>query len=100
MAVAEPIRRSARSADQAGSPSAPAVEAIGVSKRFGDTTAVEGLDLSMAAGRRIVVAAAVIPLVLAVTQGVTELVAVAAGLAMGTAYSVPPLRLKRYPALA
>jgi len=57
-------------------------------------------DLSMAAGRRIVVAAAVIPLLLAVTQGVAELVAVAAGLAIGTAYSVPPLRLKRFPALA
>ncbi len=57
-------------------------------------------DLSPAAGRRIVVACAVIPLVLAVTQGVAELVAVALGLAIGTAYSVPPLRLKRFPALA
>src|SRR6185503_16424282 len=49
------------------------------------------------AGWRIVVACAVIPLVLAVTQGVAELVAVALGLAIGTAYSVPPLRLKRFP---
>ena len=57
-------------------------------------------DLSPAAGRRIVAASAVIPLVLAVTQGAAELVAVAAGLAIGTAYSVPPLRLKRFPALA
>src|SRR3954470_12028370 len=57
-------------------------------------------DLSPAAGRRIVVAAAVVPLVLAVTQGAAELVAVALGLAIGTAYSVPPLRLKRFPALA
>jgi homogentisate phytyltransferase/homogentisate geranylgeranyltransferase len=57
-------------------------------------------DLSPAAGRRIVVACAVVPLALAVTQGVAELVAVALGLAIGTAYSVPPLRLKRYPALA
>jgi len=57
-------------------------------------------DLSPAAGWRIVVACAVIPLVLAVTQGVAELVAVALGLAIGTAYSVPPLRLKRFPVLA
>src|SRR3954471_17643898 len=57
-------------------------------------------DLTPAAGWRIVVACAVVPLVLAVTQGVAELVAVALGLAIGTAYSVPPLRLKRFPALA
>src|SRR3954466_6611581 len=57
-------------------------------------------DLTPAAGWRIVVACAVVPLVLAVTQGVAELVAVAVGLAIGTAYSVPPLRLKRFPALA
>jgi homogentisate phytyltransferase / homogentisate geranylgeranyltransferase len=43
-------------------------------------------DLSPAAGRRIVAACAI--------------VAVALGLAIGTAYSVPPLRLKRHPALA
>ena len=42
----------------------------------------------------------VVPLALAVTQGAAELVAVALGLAVGTAYSVPPLRLKRFPALA
>jgi homogentisate phytyltransferase / homogentisate geranylgeranyltransferase len=57
-------------------------------------------DLSPVAARRIVAASAVVPLVLAVTQGVPELVAVAIGLAVGTAYSVPPLRLKRFPALA
>jgi homogentisate phytyltransferase / homogentisate geranylgeranyltransferase len=57
-------------------------------------------DLSPVAARRIVAASAVIPLVLAVTQGVPELVAVGVGLAVGTAYSVPPLRLKRFPALA
>src|SRR3954449_12315135 len=57
-------------------------------------------DLSPAAGRRIVAVCAVVPLVLAVTQGAPELLAVAAGLAIGTAYSVPPLRLKRFPALA
>jgi homogentisate phytyltransferase/homogentisate geranylgeranyltransferase len=57
-------------------------------------------DLSPNAARRIVAASAVIPLVLAMTQGVPELVAVGLGLAIGTAYSVPPLRLKRFPALA
>jgi homogentisate phytyltransferase/homogentisate geranylgeranyltransferase len=57
-------------------------------------------DLSPSAGRRIVALSAVVPLVLAVTQGAVELVAVAVGLAIGTAYSVPPLRLKRFPALA
>jgi homogentisate phytyltransferase / homogentisate geranylgeranyltransferase len=57
-------------------------------------------DLSSAAGWRIVVVAAVVPLVLAMTQGAAELGAVALGLAVGTAYSVPPLRLKRFPALA
>jgi homogentisate phytyltransferase / homogentisate geranylgeranyltransferase len=57
-------------------------------------------DLSPAAGRRIVAACAALPLALAVTQGVAELLAVAGGLAIGTAYSVPPLRLKRFPALA
>src|SRR4051812_40048994 len=57
-------------------------------------------DLSPAAGWRIVAASAVIPLVLAVTQGVPELVAVALRLAVGTAYSGPPPRPKRLPALA
>jgi homogentisate phytyltransferase/homogentisate geranylgeranyltransferase len=57
-------------------------------------------DLSPGAARRIVAVSAIVPLVLAVTQGAAELVAVALGLAIGTAYSVPPLRLKRFPALA
>jgi homogentisate phytyltransferase/homogentisate geranylgeranyltransferase len=57
-------------------------------------------DLSPATGRRIVAVAAAVPLLLAATQGAAELVAVALGLAVGTAYSVPPLRLKRFPALA
>ena len=57
-------------------------------------------DMSFAAARRIVVAAAVIPVVLALTQGVVETVAVLAGLAAGAAYSLPPVRLKRHPALA
>lgn len=56
--------------------------------------------MSIAAGRRIVVLCGALPVVLAVTQGWVETLAVLAGLAVGTAYSVPPLRLKRYPALA
>jgi homogentisate phytyltransferase/homogentisate geranylgeranyltransferase len=57
-------------------------------------------DLTPAAGRLVVAVAAAVPLVLAITQGATELVAVTTGLAVGTAYSVPPLRLKRFPVLA
>jgi homogentisate phytyltransferase/homogentisate geranylgeranyltransferase len=57
-------------------------------------------ELSLEAGRRIVAAAAVVPVAMAVTQGVAELVAVGAALGIGWAYSCPPLRLKRYPALA
>jgi homogentisate phytyltransferase / homogentisate geranylgeranyltransferase len=57
-------------------------------------------ELSLEAGRRIVAAAAVVPVAMAVTQGVAELVAVIAALGIGWAYSCPPLRLKRYPALA
>ncbi len=48
----------------------------------------------------IVAVSAAVPLMLAVTQGPVELVAVAVGLAVGTAYSVPPLRIKRFPVLA
>jgi homogentisate phytyltransferase/homogentisate geranylgeranyltransferase len=57
-------------------------------------------DLSPAHGRLIVAGAAVLPLVLALTQGWIETLAVAAALGIGAAYSSPPLRLKRYPALA
>src|SRR4051812_39332389 len=57
-------------------------------------------DLSPAAGWRIVAACAALPLVLAVTQGAAEGLAGAAGLAIGTGYPGPPLRLKRFPALA
>jgi homogentisate phytyltransferase/homogentisate geranylgeranyltransferase len=57
-------------------------------------------DLSLEAGRRIVAVAAVTPLAMAATQGPAELVAVAVALAIGWAYSCPPLRLKRFPALA
>jgi homogentisate phytyltransferase / homogentisate geranylgeranyltransferase len=57
-------------------------------------------DLSLNAARRIVAVAAIAPVAMAVTQGVTELVAVSVALAIGWAYSSPPLRLKRFPALA
>jgi homogentisate phytyltransferase / homogentisate geranylgeranyltransferase len=57
-------------------------------------------DLSPTAARRIVAVAGVLPLVLGLTQGPVETGAVAIALALGTAYSVPPARLKRFPALA
>jgi homogentisate phytyltransferase/homogentisate geranylgeranyltransferase len=57
-------------------------------------------ELSLEAGRRIVAVAAIAPVAMALTQGVAELVAVGVALAVGWAYSCPPLRLKRYPALA
>jgi homogentisate phytyltransferase / homogentisate geranylgeranyltransferase len=57
-------------------------------------------ELTPEAGRAIVAVAAVAPIVMAVTQGVAELVAVSVALAVGWAYSCPPVRLKRFPALA
>jgi homogentisate phytyltransferase/homogentisate geranylgeranyltransferase len=57
-------------------------------------------ELSVPAAWRIVATTAVVPVVLAVTQGWLELAAVLAALAVGVAYSVPPLRLKRYPTVA
>jgi homogentisate phytyltransferase / homogentisate geranylgeranyltransferase len=57
-------------------------------------------DLSISAARRIVAASGGAATALAVTQGWVELVAVLAAMAIGTAYSSPPLRLKRFPALA
>lgn len=57
-------------------------------------------ELATRAARRIVVAATVVPLVLALTQGAVELAAVSLALAIGAAYSVPPLRLKRRPVVA
>jgi homogentisate phytyltransferase / homogentisate geranylgeranyltransferase len=57
-------------------------------------------DLSREGAWRIVAVAAVVPLVLAVTQGVLEPAAVAAALAVGAAYSLPPVRLKRFPVVA
>jgi homogentisate phytyltransferase/homogentisate geranylgeranyltransferase len=48
----------------------------------------------------IVAASGALPVVLALTQGPVELAAVVAALAVGTAYSLPPARLKRYPVIA
>lgn len=56
--------------------------------------------LSVRGAWRIVMACAILAVILAVSQGWVEFVAVGAALAIGTAYSSPPLRLKRYPALA
>jgi homogentisate phytyltransferase/homogentisate geranylgeranyltransferase len=57
-------------------------------------------DLGRDAAWRIVAAAGALPVVLAITQGPLETAAVVAALAVGTAYSVPPARLKRYPVVA
>jgi homogentisate phytyltransferase/homogentisate geranylgeranyltransferase len=57
-------------------------------------------EMTTATATRLVAACAIVPVVLALTQGAVETVAVLAALAVGTAYSAPPLRLKRYPALA
>lgn len=57
-------------------------------------------ELSPAGAAWIVGLATVTPLVLAVTQGAAELVAVGSALLIGAAYSCPPLRLKRFPAFA
>jgi homogentisate phytyltransferase / homogentisate geranylgeranyltransferase len=56
--------------------------------------------LSVRGAWRIVVGCAVLAGALAVSQGWVEVVAVGSALAIGTAYSSPPLRLKRFPALA
>ena len=56
--------------------------------------------LSLRVAWLIVAACAVLALGMALSQGWVETVAVAVALAIGTAYSSPPLRLKRYPALA
>lgn len=57
-------------------------------------------DLSPAAARAVVAFAAVVPAGLALSQGVAEVVSVGAALAIGAAYSCPPLRLKRVPVVA
>ena len=53
-------------------------------------------EMTMEAGRAIVATSAALAVVLAITQGALETVAVVVGLAVGTAYSLPPLRLKRF----
>jgi homogentisate phytyltransferase/homogentisate geranylgeranyltransferase len=57
-------------------------------------------ELSLPAARRIVLAASLLALALALSQGVAETLAVACALLIGWAYSVPPLRLKRFPLVA
>jgi homogentisate phytyltransferase/homogentisate geranylgeranyltransferase len=57
-------------------------------------------DLSLSGARTIVLACTAIPLAMALTQGAVETVAVAAGLAVGALYSLPPFRFKRFPVVA
>jgi len=57
-------------------------------------------ELSVDAAWRIVAVCAVVPVVLGLTQGPLETGAVVAALAVGAAYSLPPVRLKRHPAVA
>lgn len=57
-------------------------------------------ELSVRAASVIVGVCTVVPLALAATQGTVEIAAVAAGLAVGALYSLPPFRLKRYPVAA
>jgi homogentisate phytyltransferase/homogentisate geranylgeranyltransferase len=57
-------------------------------------------ELSRDAAWRIVALAAVVPIVLALTQGTLETAAVLGALAVGAAYSLPPVRLKRFPVVA
>jgi homogentisate phytyltransferase/homogentisate geranylgeranyltransferase len=57
-------------------------------------------DLTLTQAKAIVASATVLPLVMALTQGAAETVAVAAALAVGALYSLPPARLKRFPVAA
>jgi homogentisate phytyltransferase/homogentisate geranylgeranyltransferase len=57
-------------------------------------------DLSLQGARAIVLACTALPLAMALTQGAAETIYVAAGLAVGAAYSLPPVRLKRFPVAA
>jgi homogentisate phytyltransferase / homogentisate geranylgeranyltransferase len=57
-------------------------------------------DLSLGAAKAIVAFATVVPVAMALTQGPIELGAVLLALSAGAAYSMPPLRLKRFPVLA
>ena len=56
--------------------------------------------LSLRAAWWIVAACGLLSFAMALSEGWVETVAVGSALAIGTAYSSPPLRLKRYPALA
>jgi homogentisate phytyltransferase / homogentisate geranylgeranyltransferase len=57
-------------------------------------------EMTVDTARTIVGATAALAVVLAVTEGAAETVAVLAALVVGTAYSMPPLRLKRFPVAA
>jgi homogentisate phytyltransferase/homogentisate geranylgeranyltransferase len=57
-------------------------------------------DLTKPQATAIVAACTALPLAMALTQGTVETVAVAAGLAVGALYSLPPIRLKRFPVAA
>jgi homogentisate phytyltransferase / homogentisate geranylgeranyltransferase len=57
-------------------------------------------DLSVDAAWRIVAVCAAVPVGLGLTQGPLETGAVVAALAVGAAYSLPPVRLKRHPVIA
>ena len=57
-------------------------------------------DLTVESAWWIVAATAILPLALALTQGAPETAAVAAALAIGAGYSLPPIRLKRFAILA
>ena len=57
-------------------------------------------DLSLGGAKAIVAVCCVVPLAMGVTQGLVETLAVAAGLAVGALYSLPPFRLKRFPVAA
>jgi homogentisate phytyltransferase / homogentisate geranylgeranyltransferase len=57
-------------------------------------------ELTVEAAWRIVAVAAVIPLALGLTQGLLETAAVVVALVVGCAYSLPPVRLKRFPIAA
>ena len=57
-------------------------------------------DLSLRHAKLIVGVATALPLAMALTQGAGETLAVAAALAVGALYSLPPVRLKRFPVAA
>ena len=56
--------------------------------------------LTMPAAWAVVAGSGAVAVAMAFSQGWVEVLAVGAALAIGTAYSSPPLRLKRYPAVA